>query len=67
MLFRMGDFMNKKKILKKKFRDNFANCFTSPISTLVYVYINLISLIRNPTTSLPKFAKWLCQRLFLQK
>ena len=35
MLFRIGDFMNKKNFLKKKFRDNFANCFTSPISTLL--------------------------------
>ena len=38
MLFRIGDFMNKKIFLKKKFRDNFANCFTSPISTLVIFY-----------------------------
>ena len=38
MLFRIGDFMNKKSFLKKKFRDNFANRFTSPISTLVLVH-----------------------------
>ena len=43
MLFRIGDFMNKKKILKKKFRDNFANCFTSPISTLLEVRNECVS------------------------